>query len=274
MLTPAQVEAYQHDGYHFPVDVLSAAETAAIRARLETYEAGAGGPIKGNLRQKPHLLFSWLNDLIRHPKILDAVEAIHGPDLLCWGSSFFIKEPQNSGYVSWHQDSTYWGLSSPDVITVWLAFTAANEVNGAMKFVPGTQHEQVGHQDTFHKDNLLSRGQELAVEVNEAKTILVELNPGQASLHHVMLFHGSAPNRSTDRRIGYAIRYIPTHVRQIAGDRDAATLVRGTDRFHHFDPEPAPAYDLAPEAVAAHAAITRQQAQILYRGTNKAEFRA
>ena len=274
MLTPAQVQAYQRDGYHFPVDILSSGEMAALRAQLETYETSAGGPIKGNLRQKPHLIFTWLNDLIRHPKILDAVESIHGPDLLCWGSSFFIKEPQNAGYVSWHQDSTYWGLSSPDVITVWLAFTPANEVNGAMKFVPGTQHEQVGHQDTFHKDNLLSRGQELAVEVDDEKSILVELNPGQASLHHVMLYHGSAPNRSTDRRIGYAMRYIPTHVRQIAGDRDAATLVRGTDRFHHFDLEPAPAYDLAPEAIAAHAAITRQQAQILYRGTDKAEFRA
>lgn len=274
MLTSAQIAAYRRDGYHFPVDILTPAETAMYRAKLEAYEASVGGAIKGNLRQKPHLLFTWLNELIRHPKILDAVADIHGPDLLCWSSSFFIKEPQNAGYVSWHQDSTYWGLSSPDVITVWLAFTPADEVNGAMKFLPGTQHEQVGHQDTFHKDNLLSRGQELAVEVDEAQSVLVELKPGQASLHHVMLFHGSAPNRSTDRRIGFAIRYIPTHVRQIAGARDAATLVRGVDRYGHFDAEPAPASDLSADAVAAHAAIVGQQAQILYRGTEKGEFRA
>ncbi|MSP05626.1 MAG: phytanoyl-CoA dioxygenase [Acetobacteraceae bacterium] len=273
MLTQSQVDAYKRDGYYFPVDILTPAETAPYRQKLETYEASGDGPIKGNLRQKPHLLFTWLNELIRHPKILDTVESIHGPDLLCWSSSFFIKEPRNAGYVSWHQDSTYWGLSSPDVVTVWLALTPANDINGAMKFLPGTQHEQLGHQDTFHQDNLLSRGQELAVEVNEEESVLVTLEPGQASLHHVMLFHGSAPNRSADRRIGLAIRYIPTYVRQIAGVRDAATLVRGVDRYKHFDAEPAPDFDLAPDAVARHAAIVGQQAQILYRGTGKAEFR-
>ena len=273
MLTQAQVEAYKRDGYHFPVDILSPAEVAEYRRKLEEYEATAGGPIQGNLRHKPHLLLTWANELIRHPKILDAVESIYGPDLLCWSTSFFIKEAANAGFVSWHQDSTYWGLSSPDVITVWLAFTPANEVNGAMKFLPGTQHEQVDHTDTFHEHNLLSRGQELAVEVDESKAVLAALEPGQASLHHVMLFHGSAPNRSADRRIGLAIRYIPTHVRQIAGARDAATLVRGVDRYNNFDAEPAPEYDLAPEAVALHATITGQQAAILYRGTGKEEFR-
>ena len=273
MLTKAQVDAYNRDGYHFPVDILTPAETAHYRGKLESYEADAGGPIQGNLRHKPHLLFTWLQELIRHPKILDSVEAIHGPDLLCWSTSFFIKEARDAGYVSWHQDSTYWGLSSPDVVTAWLALTPANDVNGAMKFLAGTQHEQVGHKDTFHKDNLLSRGQELEVAVDESKSVLVELKPGQMSLHHVMLFHGSAPNKSADRRIGLAIRYIPTSVRQIAGARDAATLVRGVDRFHNFDVEPVPEFDLSPDAVAAHAAIARQQAQILYRGTGKEEFR-
>lgn len=274
ILSQAAVDAYRRDGHHFPVGIMSAVEAASYRDKLETYERTGGGPIKGNLRQKPHLLFPWLNELIRHPRILDAVEAIHGPDLLCWSSSFFIKEARDAGYVSWHQDSTYWGLSSPDVITVWLAFTPANDVNGAMKFLAGTQHTQVGHRDTFHEKNLLSRGQELEVSVDESKSVLVELTPGQASLHHVMLFHGSAPNRSPDRRIGYAIRYIPTYVRQIAGARDAATLVRGVDKFGHFDAEPVPEYDMAPAAVAAHAAIVRQQAAVLYRGTGKEEFRA
>ena len=274
MLSPAQVEAYKRDGYVFPIDILSPAEVAAYRAKLESYEASSGSSIQGNLRQKPHLLFTWVNELIRHPKILDAVTDIHGPDLLCWSSSFFIKEPDGTGFVSWHQDSTYWGLSSPDVITVWLALSPANEISGAMKFLPGTQHEQVGHRDTFHKDNLLSRGQELEVKVDESKSVLAALEPGQASLHHVMLFHGSAPNRSQDRRIGLAVRYIPTYVRQIAGARDSATLVRGTDRHGHFDLEPAPAYDLSPEAVATHQAVMQQQVGILYRGTGKQEFRA
>ena len=192
MLSQAAVDAYRRDGYHFPVDILSPAEAAGYREKLESYERSAGGPIQGNLRHKPHLLFPWLNELIRHPRILDAVSDIHGPDLLCWSTSFFIKEARDAGYVSYHQDSTYWGLSSPDVVTLWLAFTPANEVNGCMKFMPGTQRAQVPHKDTFHEKNLLSRGQEIEVDVDEAQARLVELAPGQASLHHVMLEIGRA----------------------------------------------------------------------------------
>ena len=74
-----------------------------------------------HLRHKTHLLFTWLADLVRHPRILDAVEDLYGPDLLCWTTNFFIKEKANPAFVSWHQDSTYWGLSQPDVVTAWVA---------------------------------------------------------------------------------------------------------------------------------------------------------
>jgi non-heme Fe2+,alpha-ketoglutarate-dependent halogenase len=274
MLSAQAVEQYRRDGYYFPVDILTANEAAEYRARLEAHEAQLGGPLRGELRHKSHLLFTWLDDLVRHPRILDAVEDVLGPNLLCWSSSFFIKEPRDPGFVSWHQDSTYWGLSSPDVMTVWLAFTPANEVNGYMKFVAGTQTLQVSHRDTFDKDNLLTRGQEIAVEVDEAKAVGVELAPGQASLHHVMLFHGSAPNRSDDRRIGFAIRYIPTYVRQIAGQQDSATLVRGRDEFGNFELEQRPDADLSPSAMAQHKAVTDRQVKVLYRGTDKGEYRA
>jgi Phytanoyl-CoA dioxygenase (PhyH) len=273
MLSPAEVATYRRDGFHFPLTILTAAEAAAQRAKLEAIEAAQGGPLKAAMRHKPHLLFPWLNELVRHPRILDAVEDLLGPDLLCWSSTFFIKEGADRGFVSWHQDATYWGLSAPDVATVWLALTPANRENGCMKFIPGTHSHQVGHRDTFDPDNLLTRGQELEVTVNEAEAVLVELAPGEASLHHVMLFHGSEPNRSADRRIGLAIRYVPTHLRQIAGERDSATLVRGQDRYGHFDPEPAPSFDLAPEALALHAAITERQRRVLYRGTDRTRFR-
>ena len=274
MLSSEAVAKYKRDGYYFPIDILTPEEAAGYRRRLEDHEARSGGPLQGAMRHKSHLLFTWLDDLIRHPRILDAVEDVLGPDILCWSSSFFIKEPHDPGFVSWHQDSTYWGLSSPDVTTVWLAFTPADAVNGCMKFVPGTHKLQVAHRDTFNKDNLLTRGQEIAVEVDEDKAVLAELKPGQASLHHVLLFHGSAPNRSNDRRIGFAMRYVPTYVRQIAGERDSAMLVRGTDEYHNFDPEEPPDADLSPKALAQHAAITERQVQVLYRGTDKSEYRA
>ena len=270
VLSPAQVDAFKRNGYHFPLGALSADEALAYRRRLELSEATLGGPMRGALRSKPHLLFTWANELIRHPAILDAVEDIYGPNLLVWSSSFFIKEANDPSYVSWHQDSTYWGLSHPDVVTAWIALSVSIVENGCMRVIPGTHlKDQLPHQDTFAENNLLSRGQEVQVEVNAADAVDIELQPGQFSLHHVRLVHGSEPNNANYRRIGYAVRYIPTYVRQTVGPRDCATLVRGVDEYHHFDMEPAPKADLDPEAVDLHRRVTEEANQILYRGTDK-----
>ena len=274
VLSAGEVETYRAKGYHFPIDVLSKTEVAASRGHLESYEKMSGSPIKGEMRHRSHVLFPWINELVRHARILDAVEDVFGPDILCWNTSFFIKEARDPGFVSWHQDATYWGLSSPDVMTVWLALSPANRVSGCMKFIPGTHKSQVQHADTFDKNNLLTRGQEIAVEVNEGDAVLAELEPGQASMHDVLLFHGSEPNQSDDRRIGLAIRYIPTHVKQAVGSRDWATLVRGVDRHRHFEPEPRPKVDLDPETVAFHKMVSEEQVKVLYRGTGRSEYRA
>ena len=273
VLNTAEVEAYQTRGYHLPVDALSDDEVVACRRQLEAYEVKTGGPIQGEMRHKSHLVFPWINDLMRHPRVLDAVEDILGPNLLVWSTSFFIKEARDPGFVSWHQDATYWGLSSPDVCTAWIALSPANKISGCMKFIPGTHKKQVEHADTFHEDNLLTRGQEIAVEVDESKAIYAELKPGQASLHHVLLFHGSAPNQSDDRRIGLAVRYVPTYVRQAVGAKDSATLVRGIDEHKNFASEPRPRVELDPEGLAFHRAATAAQAAVLYRGTDKTTFR-
>jgi chlorinating enzyme len=271
-LTPEAVAQYERDGYYFPIPVMSEADARAIRAKLEAYEAGSGGPLKGSLRHKSHLLFTWLWDLVHHPKVLDAVEDVLGPNLLCWSSSFFIKEAHDPGFVSWHQDATYWGLSSPDVVTAWIALSPSTIQSGAMRVLPGTQLEQVGHRDTFHQNNMLTRGQEVMVDVDGQGAVDIVLKPGQMSLHHVRIIHGSEPNRSDDRRIGFAVRYIPTSVKQIVGPRDSATLVRGTDAYHHFDHEPRPEHDMSEAALALHQAITERQAQVLYRGTDTKSF--
>jgi ectoine hydroxylase-related dioxygenase (phytanoyl-CoA dioxygenase family) len=273
VLTSEQIKTYHARGYHFPADVLSDSEVRECRHQLEGYERRTGGPIRGEMRHKSHLLFPWINDLMRHPRLLDAVEDMLGPNLLVWTTNFFIKEADDPSYVSWHQDATYWGLSSPDVCTAWIALSPANKISGCMKFIAGTHTGQVSHRDTFQKDNLLTRGQEIAVDADEAKAIYVELKPGQASLHHVLLFHGSEPNRSNDRRIGLAIRYIPTYVKQIVGDKDAATLVRGVDTYRNFASEPRPKAELDPDTVAFHKAITEAQVKVLYRGTDRSTFR-
>ncbi len=267
ILSQQQIDQFWRDGCIFPIRVMSEAAAAQIRDRLEAFEKQAGGPLKGDLRHKSHLLFSWLGDLVRHEKIVDAIEDLYGPNLLCWSTNFFIKEARNPAFVSWHQDSTYWGLDKPDVVTAWVALTPSNVANGAMGFIPGTHlGEQIPHRDTFAQNNLLTRGQEVAVAVDEKQAVTIELRPGEMSLHHVRLVHGSPPNPSNDRRIGFAIRYIPTTVAQVAGE-DSATLVRGEDLHHHFAPEPRPTTDMDPAFVALHRQITERNAQILYRGT-------
>jgi non-heme Fe2+,alpha-ketoglutarate-dependent halogenase len=268
VLSSSQIDQYQLDGCVFPIRVISESDAMALRKRLEVFEATSGEPLRGDLRHKSHLLFSWLGDLVRESRIVEAVADLHGPDLLCWTTNFFIKEASNPAFVSWHQDSTYWGLSRPDVVTAWVAFTPSNRANGAMEFIPGTQtSDQIPHRDTFSKNNLLTRGQEVAVEVDTTRARTIELRPGEMSLHHVRLVHGSPPNPSEERRIGFAIRYIPTSVQQIAGE-DSATLVRGADHYHHFELEPRPTKDMDPEFVALHKTITERNARILYRGTD------
>jgi hypothetical protein len=252
-------------GYHFPVTVFSPSEIDGLNARYRAI----GASISARNNQKPHLLFTWLADLVREARILDPVEALLGPDLLCWSSQFFAKPPGDPGYVSWHQDGNYWGLSSPDVVTAWLAFTPSTPESGCMRVIPGTHRTTVPHVDTFAPANLLSRGQEIAVHVDLDRAVDIVLQPGQMSLHHVLIAHGSEPNRSRLPRIGYAIRYISTTVRKVAGLRESATLVRGTDRFGHFDLEPAPAADLHPDAIATHGRIIDQQMRNLYAGARQ-----
>ena len=262
-----QVQQFQRDGVLFPIDVFRREEVDALRGRLEALARAEGGKLSSGTNQKPHLLLPWLADVTREPRILDAVEGVLGPNILCWASGFFWKPAGDPAYISWHQDSTYWGLSHPDIVTAWVAFTPSTPESGCMRVIPGThQRDQVPHRDTFAAENLLSRGQEIAVEVNEEDAVNVVLQPGQASLHHVRLFHGSEPNRADHPRIGYAIRYIPTYVRQTAGVRDSATLVRGTDEHGNFDPEPVPRTDFDPECVRFHAEMLERAARILYAG--------
>jgi len=274
VLSAAQVETFRRNGYHFPVRAISEGEADSYRDMVETFEFDHGLIMKTPYRNKPHMVFKWANQLIRHPRIVDAVEDILGPNLLVWGTSFFIKEPNDPAYVSWHQDSTYWGLDPADIITAWVALSESSAENGAMRVIPDSQKlEQIPHRDTFAADNLLTRGQEIAVEVDEAKAVMLALLPGEMSIHHVRLIHGSEPNPSGKRRIGFAIRYLPTHVRQIVGTHDSATLVRGVDVFHNFEPEGRPDADLSEAALAVHAGVTGEQQKVMMRDTKRATYR-
>ena len=215
----------------------------------------------------PHVIFRFAHALVTHPRILDAVEAIIGPDILVWGSTFFIKEPHSESFVSWHQDLRYWGLDSDAEVSAWLALSPVMEANGCMRFLPGSHKgELLPHRDTFTQNNFLTRGQEAAIEIDENETVAVTLEPGQASLHHGKLLHASGPNRADERRIGLAINYIAAHVRQEVAREDFAMPVRGKDRHGHFRHVPPPREDLSDEALSWHGRILSAQNEALYEG--------
>mgnify|MGYP002004925049 FL=1 len=238
MLASDIKDRFQRDGFVFPIDVMDSAAAAAYRARLEAAETAFPDLVNAKtcLRRYPNLVLPFVDEISRLPAVTDAVAAILGEDLLALDCPFFIKEAGTDDFVSWHQDLTYWGLDGEEEVTAWIALSPATVVSGCMRFVAGSQTQTVDHRDTHDPRNLLTRGQELTVTVSEDAATEVELRPGQMSLHHGKVFHASHPNRSGDRRIGLAIRYIPTRMRQVAGGNMAAMLVRGRDDHGHFRP--------------------------------------
>ena len=269
-LSDAAVAQYREQGYYFPVPVLTPDEVADLRARLEAFEAAQGHVIEGAQRSKSHLLFKWLDDLMRDARILDAVEDLIGPDILCWNTIFWIKEARSASFVSWHQDLKYWGLDCDDLVTAWVALSPANERSGCMRVLPESHTgEMLPHDDAYDPRNMLTRGQEIAVEVDERDAVTMALEPGQMSLHNVRLAHASGANRSDDRRIGVSLHYMPTRSRQLVGSWDSAALVRGVDRYRHFAPAPVPRFDMDPEAVAFHEKASTAVREILFAGASR-----
>lgn len=268
-LSPEQIASYRENGYVFPIDILGEAEAAELRRKFHGLEAREGGQLSRRTNTRVHLLVTWLNDLIRDARILDPIEDLIGPDILCWASGFFAKHPGDGTFVSWHQDGAYWNMPSHETVSVWIAFTPSTPESGCMRVVRGSHKEMLQHEDRCNEKNLLMRGQEVAVEVDETAAVDIILKPGQVSLHHPLIVHGSNPNRSNHPRVGYTIRYRPAHLCPSFPVKDTATLVRGTDRYGHFDLEPTPQFDFAPEAVRAHTDSVERLAKNYYTGVPK-----
>ncbi len=269
ILTPEQQDCYREQGYAAPVRVMSESEAGLYRAKLEDFETAQGHPLNGAQRAKTYLLFRWAYDLLTHPRVLDAVEDAIGPDILIFHWTTWIKEANSPGYVTWHQDATYFGLEPDEQVTAWLALSPATERSGCMSVLPGSH--KFGQLPVEHKpdaDNLLSSGQKAIIDFDLSKTVAMPLRPGEISLHHTHTLHGSGANMTDDRRIGFGMNYIPAHVKALKHVTDSgafcsAMLVRGQDRYGHFVKETPPAADEDAAAKAMHAdAIARYRAMV------------
>jgi non-heme Fe2+,alpha-ketoglutarate-dependent halogenase len=243
-LSIEQRQRYAEDGYCCPLRVLDEREASELRARFDAYWASNRERLQGLLPRQRHVVFGqthaafhWVYRIVSHPKVLDAVESILGPNLLVWESAWFIKFPHDKAFISWHQDANYWGLQPPNVMTAWVALSDSTPKNGCMRVIPGSHKmPALPQKDTYAADNALSRGQEIAVSVDESQAVDFVLQPGEMSIHHAALIHGSRANDSDRPRIGLAIRYItPDVVREGTVERQLAMVVRGRDDYHHFE---------------------------------------
>ncbi len=273
-LSDAQIEQFDTDGYVFPIPVLEQSEASDLRGQLERTEATQGGALRATQRSKSFLLFPWLWDIARDPRILDPVEQLIGPDILLWNTIFWIKEAGSKSFISWHQDTRYWGLSSENVVTAWLALSPASIEAGCMRVMPGTHRGDVlPHEDTYHQDNMLTRGQAIKAGVNDSGAVHMPLAAGEMSIHNYRLAHASGPNTSDDRRIGVSIHYMPPDTEQIVGTWDCAELVRGEDRFGHFAKAERPSTDLDPAAIAFHEKASNALRDVLYKDAARNDAR-
>lgn len=260
-LTEEQVTRYRRDGFLYPVPALEPAETARYRRALEAYETQAGEPLSrdSNYRIKPHLLGLWANDLVRHPRILDAVADLIGPNILVFTSALFVKDAHSPTFTAWHQDSTYFGLTPVEHVTAWIALSRASRASGCMQVIPGGPAQgQLRHAASYLEHSITAVGQQIVEEFDQSDAVYMELAPGEFSFHHSYCAHSSGPNTTGDRRIGYGISYIPTHVKYTGSTRMPAMLVRGVDTYRHFDLEPSPKADFDDAARAAHDEHLRQ----------------
>ena len=261
-LTQAQVDSFRHNGFLFPVPALTADEVATCLAGLQRLETELGCPVaEADVKWRSHAYAHspWFNDLIRHPRILDAIEDVIGPNILVWTSTFFIKEPHSPTYAAWHQDGSYFGLEPQEQVCAWVALTDATREAGCMEQLSFHGNPRQYHHAALGLANSINRaGQTIMEEFDQSDPVAMALPAGSFSLHHERAVHRSAPNNAAYRRVGIGLNYIPTHVRVNGPVRCCAMLVRGEDRYANFDLIDPPAAERDAAALAVHQLVSER----------------
>ena len=268
-LTVKQIKQYQEEGYVAPINVLSKEEAREVRDEIERIEKKWPNELEGLGRNYVHLISPVFNKICYKPKILDAVESLIGQNILICGTTLFIKNANEKGFVSFHQDAKYIGLEPHNWVTAWIAVTDANEENGCMRMWTGSHKENLKHHDQkFDENNLLTRGQTVEdVPINKTKPII--LKAGQMSLHHPKVVHGSGLNKSNDRRIGFVVQsYIGTNVDQVLG-KMYVQLARGKDSFNYHENVTSPIELMNEKDILVRKKANEELSKIFYKGSER-----
>jgi len=268
-LSSAQLKQYKDEGYVSPIDALSKDEALEIREEIELIEKKWPKELEGLGRNYIHLISPIFDKVSHNPKILDAVESIIGRDILICGTTLFIKNPNEKGFVSFHQDAKYIGLEPHNWVTAWIAVTDANEENGCMRMWSGSHKDELKyHNQKFDENNLLTRGQTVE-NVPIKETIPVILKAGQMSLHHPTIVHGSGLNRSNDRRIGFVIQsYIGSNVNQVLG-KMYVQQARGKDNYSYHEHVSRAKELMNKKDIDTRDKANKELSKIFYSGSNK-----
>ena len=234
-LSSNQLKQYEDVGFVSPINIFSKDKAKEIRDEIELIEKKIPGELEKSGRYNAHLISPLLDEVTHNSKILDAVQSLIGENILVCGTTLFIKNPHEKGFVSYHQDAKYIGLEPHNWVTAWVAITDSNEKNGCMRMWSGSHKDDLKeHDQKFNEGNLLTRGQTVK-NVPKDKTTPLVLKAGQMSLHHPTVVHGSDINKSNDRRIGFVIQsYISTNVKQVLG-KNSVQLARGIDEYNFHE---------------------------------------
>jgi hypothetical protein len=268
-LSSDQLKQYKDEGFVSPINIFSKEKAKEIRNEIELIENKIPDELEKSGRYNAHLISPLLDEVTHNSKILDAVQSLIGENILVCGTTLFIKNPNEQGFVSYHQDAKYIGLEPLNWVTAWVAITDSNEKNGCMRMWSGSHKDKLKeHDQKFNEGNLLTRGQTVK-NVPKEKTTSLILEAGQMSLHHPTVVHGSELNKSNDRRIGFVIQsYIGTNVKQVLG-KNGVQLARGVDEFNYHEIISRPQNLLDEKDIKSKKRENDNLQEIFYKGSDK-----
>ena len=249
-LSKQQIQQFKDDGFLFPYDVYTPREADGLWNKFNTLEEELGEEPQNQFRIKAQLPFPWLCDVVRHPRLLDALEDLIGPNILCWGASFFTKKAHDPRFISWHTDSFVYGFEPSETVTAWLGFNDSTVESGCLRYIPGSHKKTATHEIKPNPNNLATLGQNV-IGVPEEKAVNAELKAGQVVFHHESVVHSSGPNTANHPRIGFSIHYVAPHVKETRFEDATAMLLRGEDNYGYWGADPIPRYDLDPDCINA-----------------------